>query len=66
MIASNTFLSKVTGKRLRQYLLDKVDIVSILSLGQHAFGEPTVETVIIILKKRAGRPSPTVHTQIGS
>ena len=50
-IVPNTFMSKPSSIKLREFLLSNTKIKEIVELGQSAFDEPTVESVIIVAEK---------------
>lgn len=50
-IVPNTFLSKPSSIKLRDFLLKNAKILEIVELGQSAFDVPTVESIIFIVEK---------------
>ena len=50
-IISNTFLSKPSSIKLREFLLKNTKILEIVELGQSAFDIPIVESIIFIAEK---------------
>lgn len=51
-IIPNSILYNSSYKKIRELLLEKTDILEIIRLPDDIFGEATVETVILILRKK--------------